>query len=506
MTEQLQQQNNKRCCSVRRQLQEEFPPRATEDECRRFASCCCGGGAIPSEKCNNSSSNLRSGHNPPPPTEATSATQRRLLEEYLVWKTEFGTFFQSNDDNTEEEVPPRNVDSSNDAQVWKAAFQRAYSHHNNQQQHHYSKGQSDVTDSSSKTTTTTTSTKSNRKSGSSDEEGGGDENEEDEEEQVEVVVLTGTANKLMSNLSIRSSSLPQSSASSSASASSTSRRVGMVNTTDHPTAMTTKGRRFGRRCHSNNSNKQKSNAPSQQQNQQGNADVCPNQQILFFPSSSPQVKSNGKDGSKSSNGGGTGSSLGSPPLTCISGCPILYAIPARMDLHRVPKEVYGNAFAMYMLHQQQQQEQNEKNIGSGGEEEIHGTSTRGVLPRPPLTIVLDVRAGTGWCNTPITSMLPLVRHVLRQLQNLFPGRLHRCIVFPVPAVAVLLWNAVVRPFLDRAVSDRVVLVAGPGTGSHAPLPYERMSAFVDVPELERLAAIRTAAMIPNSNNNTDKNK
>ena len=77
-----------------------------------------------------------------------------------------------------------------------------------------------------------------------------------------------------------------------------------------------------------------------------------------------------------------------------------------------------------------------------------------------LTLAVDVRAGKGWANISAFKLLPFIQGVTKVLTEKHPERLERCIIFPVPGIAVGIWKAV-KPFLDKETSGRVFIVAGP---------------------------------------------
>jgi CRAL/TRIO domain len=110
---------------------------------------------------------------------------------------------------------------------------------------------------------------------------------------------------------------------------------------------------------------------------------------------------------------------------------------------------------------------------------------------PQWTLVMDVRPGRGWPNPPAVKMLGFIREAGRMLFELFPGRLHRCVVFPVPAVAASVWNAA-KKVLDPTVASRVVVVPGPAE-MDSPIPVAKLMPYVSRENLQIMEQARLAA-------------
>jgi hypothetical protein len=111
-------------------------------------------------------------------------------------------------------------------------------------------------------------------------------------------------------------------------------------------------------------------------------------------------------------------------------------LPARVDTALANATTYALALAIY----------------------LDQTLDRNSLEK--LTLAVDVRAGKGWANISAFKLLPFIQGVTKLLIELHPERLERCIIFPVPGIAVGIWRAV-KPFLDKETSGRVFILAGP---------------------------------------------
>ena len=111
-------------------------------------------------------------------------------------------------------------------------------------------------------------------------------------------------------------------------------------------------------------------------------------------------------------------------------------LPARVDTNLANATTYALALAIY----------------------LDQTLDRNAVEK--LTLAVDVRAGKGLANISAFKLLPFIQGVTKLLTDLHPERLERCIIFPVPGIAVGIWRAV-KPFLDKETSGRVFIVAGP---------------------------------------------
>lgn len=155
------------------------------------------------------------------------------------------------------------------------------------------------------------------------------------------------------------------------------------------------------------------------------------------------------------------------PLVDLTGHCIIQHLPAQIDIHAVPFETYATAFALYL------------------DCKLNRTD------KEKLTLLIDVRPGKGWPNTPALQLVGFIRFVVRELQNLYPCRLHKCIVYPVPKAAIYIWHAI-RGFLDPFLTELIVLVAG-GAAINSPPPNKALGQFVDAGGLDLLEKTRVDA-------------
>lgn len=141
------------------------------------------------------------------------------------------------------------------------------------------------------------------------------------------------------------------------------------------------------------------------------------------------------------------------PLCDRKGNKIFQILAARVDLRAACANTYATAFCLYL--------------------DSH-------LRRDSLdlvTLLIDVRPGAGWPNLPAMQMLGFIRCLAQVLYDSYPGRLHQCILFPVPRPAILIWKTV-QNFLDPLVRKSVVLVSGPA-GRTSPVPRDRLKEYFD---------------------------
>jgi hypothetical protein len=90
---------------------------------------------------------------------------------------------------------------------------------------------------------------------------------------------------------------------------------------------------------------------------------------------------------------------------------ILHVMPGQMDPSLAKPSTYALALALYI----------DRKMDRASSE--------------CLTVALDVRGGKGWRNIPPLRNLPFIKTVVKLLLAMFPERLHKCLLFPVPQAA-----------------------------------------------------------------------
>lgn len=127
-------------------------------------------------------------------------------------------------------------------------------------------------------------------------------------------------------------------------------------------------------------------------------------------------------------------------------------LPARIDTQVADASTYALALALFLDHV------------------VDRNSTE------KITIVIDVRSGHGWANIKAYSLLPFIQSTIKLLSDLHPERLERCIIFPIPKIANVLWKAV-KPALGKDTCNKVCLVSGPA-GRNDVIP-DKLADFLD---------------------------
>ena len=105
-----------------------------------------------------------------------------------------------------------------------------------------------------------------------------------------------------------------------------------------------------------------------------------------------------------------------------------------------------------------------------------------------ITICLDVRAGRGWPNTHVLRLIPFVKSSLQILLPLFPERLHKAVVYPVPSTFLYIWRMMSK-CMDPDTAKKVCILEGI-CKIEAPPPMDPLRVHFGEEELEQLEASR----------------
>ena len=163
----------------------------------------------------------------------------------------------------------------------------------------------------------------------------------------------------------------------------------------------------------------------------------------------------------------TNTSIDSTVTTNTTRMKYIQHLPARIDLI-ADNSTYALALALYIDHI------------------LDRNSTE------KATLVIDVRPGYGWSNIKAIQLLPFIQMVSKLLCDLFPSRLEKCIVYPVPKVALFLWKAV-QPFVGTETVDKICLISGPA-GKKDKVP-KQVSKYLDEELIAKLEERRTSLFI-----------
>jgi len=142
-----------------------------------------------------------------------------------------------------------------------------------------------------------------------------------------------------------------------------------------------------------------------------------------------------------------------------SGKRVVLILSGLIDSRIAPLELYALAFAMYF--------------------DL-------ILDRQSLDDIVfaaDVRKGKGWRNASPATMIPFLKHLVKQMDQ-FPERLDTCYVYPVPSLAKGLWT-MIKGFLKENVVDKVDIHWGNAL-KHATCPPRTLERFFDEKTIEDL--------------------
>ena len=76
-----------------------------------------------------------------------------------------------------------------------------------------------------------------------------------------------------------------------------------------------------------------------------------------------------------------------------------------------------------------------------------------------ITLYIDTRPGNGWPNPIAITMVSLISKIIHILQSYYPGRLETVIVFPIPYIALYVWNTI-KSFLYQKTLERIIIIPG----------------------------------------------
>ena len=103
-------------------------------------------------------------------------------------------------------------------------------------------------------------------------------------------------------------------------------------------------------------------------------------------------------------------------VLCKNGARIVHVLPSQLDTSIAPATTYALALAMYL----------DRKLDRDHTEKV--------------TVVIDIRSGKGWPNPSSVSLVPFIKLVVGSLNSYFPERLSRCILFPLPMAATVIFN------------------------------------------------------------------
>jgi len=143
---------------------------------------------------------------------------------------------------------------------------------------------------------------------------------------------------------------------------------------------------------------------------------------------------------------------------------IMHLLPARINPDWANARTYANTFAVYMDH----------NMDRDSTEK--------------LTIVIDIRAGTGWSNKSVLKMMGILRAIISTFETNFCERVDKFVVYPVPRLARGIFNTI-KVLFDPKTAQKVALISGPD-GVDAPVPREDIGEHIDFEVIDYMEAAR----------------
>lgn len=152
-----------------------------------------------------------------------------------------------------------------------------------------------------------------------------------------------------------------------------------------------------------------------------------------------------------------------------NGTRIIHVLPAQMDAQLATPATYALAVAIYL----------DLTLDPSSMEKI--------------TVVLDVRAGAGWANPTPMSLVPFIKIVASLLNDHFPERLSRLVLFPLPFAATFIFN-MVKQFLDQDTASKIEVCPGPGN-HNSPVP-DQVGLFFNDYVMQTMEDRRLSLFIP----------
>lgn len=160
-------------------------------------------------------------------------------------------------------------------------------------------------------------------------------------------------------------------------------------------------------------------------------------------------------------------------ITDVDGFRVFHILPGLIDNNLVSLETYALAIALY----------------------IDIKLDRRSMER--VTVIVDVRGGLGWRNLNARQLLPFIKHTSRLLLTMFPERLARAIVYPVPPTFSWIWK-IIRRCIDPKTREKICLLTGPAT-IISPPPNASMAQYLDHDVIALLESRRVEAFAETAN-------
>jgi hypothetical protein len=135
-----------------------------------------------------------------------------------------------------------------------------------------------------------------------------------------------------------------------------------------------------------------------------------------------------------------------------SGRRIIHFLPGKMDERLASTVTYALAVALYV----------DRCLDRESQELV--------------TVVIDARGGHGWRNLNAAQLLPFIQHLSKLMLTMFPQRLSRAVVFPIPARFFWVWR-LARNCIDVPTREKICPLEGPST-IDSPPPMDDIANYL----------------------------
>jgi hypothetical protein len=108
-----------------------------------------------------------------------------------------------------------------------------------------------------------------------------------------------------------------------------------------------------------------------------------------------------------------------------------------------------------------------------------------------ITLLMDLRPGKGWRNISAIRLIPFIKDIVSLLLTMFPERLEKTILFPLPFALTWVFGAV-KAVIDPVTAEKIQVLSG-AANVDSPLPFDQLMQHVSsevalMCENERLAS------------------
>jgi hypothetical protein len=153
----------------------------------------------------------------------------------------------------------------------------------------------------------------------------------------------------------------------------------------------------------------------------------------------------------------------------LEGHRVLHIIPGQMDDRLVKLQTYATAVALYI----------DRKLAPESSERV--------------SVVIDVRGGKGWRNLHASKLLPFIQTTTTLLLTMFPERLERAVVYPLPPAFGWIWS-ISKRCIDPLTANKICILTGPAT-IISPPPTPQMVEYMDESIVALLEQKRVAAFV-----------